>query len=343
MSDKSQIQQHSKNVPFNNPENVVASVSKDAFRAMFYLFAGRPDSKTKLFKRKIVVTPEEIYDLNEQVIEKLKLHSIDQIVATATLKIDKHDIMQFGTWAEFEHYNWKVADTTQEISVKWDFMIKLAEYAVAQRHTLTVKITGMPNPRDFLQLLFSNDSEEDDFDGKMGVCVARVDFISHRLADELLEVVSKWNASLITPKISTSWFNELEKFDSFVASFIHLSVPCCFALLAYFGIEKFLPLSNDVLSPKHLIAGLRWLLVSSLVIYALSVVSKHLAQKCYTAINEFGSFTPFNLTNGDKNTAIEMQEKNKSKIKSFIINACLSLILDLIAGLALWYVLPTSK
>ena len=70
--------------PENNPiklqpdEAVVASVPKEAFKAMFYLFAGKPDSKVKMMNRRVTIAPDDLQDLNRKITDKLKLHNIDQ-------------------------------------------------------------------------------------------------------------------------------------------------------------------------------------------------------------------------------------------------------------------------
>ena len=71
-------------------EDIVAKVDKDAFRAMFYLFAGKPDSKYKTYDGKIVVIPEELKELNRRVHEKFRLHNIPQVVTNASVSLDKN-------------------------------------------------------------------------------------------------------------------------------------------------------------------------------------------------------------------------------------------------------------
>ncbi|AFG37473.1 hypothetical protein [Spirochaeta africana] len=316
------------------PEQVVAAVPKEAFKAMFYLFAGRPDSKTKLFSRKICIGPEDVDYLNELVVEKLKLHQIDQTITSVTLKFAKKEIIQFGTWAEFQDFNWKIANVTQEITLRWDFMINLDDYRVAQRHTLVVKLSKAPNPRDVLHMLMSQDLDDDDMKSRLGMCVARVDFISHRLADELIDVVAKWNESLPEPTIPGSWFSELDKYDKLIARAVNYSIPIMLTATAFFLAPVFVPTAETQLSPASFVAGLQWLLISGLGVILGIRLSKYLADQCYSAINEYGIFTPFQLTNGDANSIEKYRKKNNSKIRSFIFNGGVALLLNIASSIA---------
>ncbi len=82
-------------------DQIVAAIDKDAFRAMFYLFAGKPDSKHQSFKGKVTVAPNDLVDLNNRIQDKFKLHSISQVITTLSLSLDKNQTLDFGTWAEF--------------------------------------------------------------------------------------------------------------------------------------------------------------------------------------------------------------------------------------------------
>lgn len=283
MSEENKPITSSKPQALQAPEKLVAAVPKEAFKAMFYLFAGRPDSKTKMFGRKIIVTPDEVYHLNEKIFDKLKLHQIDQVVASATLKLKKQEIIQFGAWAEFEAFNWRTSHVTEELCLRWDFLIKLDDFAAPQRHTLTVKITTSPNPRDFFQMMLSHDPDDDDIDGKLGMCLARVDFISHRLADELIAVVADWNDALKQPESACGWFAKLEKVDRWIARAVHYSVPVLTTILALGVLHSFVPLRDTPLTSLEFHHGLQWLLISGIVLYTVVRLSRYIANQCFAA------------------------------------------------------------
>jgi len=326
----------------NREESLVAAVPKDAFKAMFYLFAGKPDSKVKLLKRKILVQFNDVKDLNKKIFDKLKLHQVDQCVATAIIKFDKEETMEFGTWAEFEAFDWKIPYETQEVTLRWDFMIKLNSFAAPQRHTLTVRLATAPKPKDMLQIIMSQDPDDSDLDGKLGLCVVRVDFISHRLADELIEVVEEWNLSLCQPDTACSWFSCLERFDRWIARGVHYSVPVFFTCLTISLLSFWFPSISaaEVVKKTDLILFGRWLILTAVGLYLVTKFSHELASRCYHSVNQYGAFIPFNFTRGDENRAAKLRIKNRATIGSFFIHAGCALVLNVIAGIFTWWLLP---
>lgn len=324
-------------------EAVVATVPKDAFKAMFYLFAGKPDSKVRLLKRKIVVKPEDIHHLNVLVQDKLKLHAIEQCVTSVVVKFDRESSIEFGTWAEFEQFDWKRPYKTRELTVRWDFLIKLDTYGVPQRHTLTVRLSSPPNPQDFLRVVISQDPDgDDDIDGKLTLCIARADFISHRLADELIDVVEEWNEALPQPPEVMDWFHSLEKYDSWIARAVHLTTPAVIAVLALVVFERLRHLwaSSSGAALLALEYSMRWLLITLLVIYAGSRISHFLAGYCYRAVNEFGRFSIFRMTSGDANRCAELGKRNQRHKLRFFTSAGGALLLNIIGGILCYWLLP---
>ncbi len=328
-----------------NPKEteVIAAIPKDAFKAMFYLFAGKPDSKVKMFNRRIILSPDDIQDLNTKITDKLKLHNVDQSISTAVIKFDKEESVEFGTWTELENFDFKIPYTTQEVSLRWDFRIKLDAYAVAQRHTLTVRLSKAPNPKDFLQMILSQDpDDESELETKLGLCMVRVDFISHRLADELIDVVEEWNKSLYQPPSECGWFCKLEKFDTAISRTVHFSIPSIMTAFSFVLLEKLLPDSSSVITTNEILIASRWLLLSILFLIGFNSFGKYLARKCFMAINEYGAYIPFRLTRGDENRVQKIDQKNRKKVTSFIINSGIALILNIMAGIAVWYMLPKT-
>jgi hypothetical protein len=51
--------------------DVIATVPKEAFKAMFYLFAGKPDSKVKMMNRRVIIKFDDLQDLNVKIVEAL--------------------------------------------------------------------------------------------------------------------------------------------------------------------------------------------------------------------------------------------------------------------------------
>ena len=74
---------------------------------MFALIAGRVDSKTRIFNRPVVITKDDLLDLNSKVLEKLRLHSVSVRVASAAISFSGRRITEFGSFAELDAYDMK--------------------------------------------------------------------------------------------------------------------------------------------------------------------------------------------------------------------------------------------
>lgn len=323
--------------------DVVAAVPREAFKAMFYMFAGKPDARVKLFKRRVVVQHEDIKDLSRKIADKLRLHQVDKIIATAVVRFDKEESVEFGTWAEFESFDWKTPYVTQAVTMKWDFMISLPGYVAEQRHTLTVRLSATPRPNDVFQMIMSQDPDDEEVDDKIGLCVARVDFISHRLADELIKVVEEWDSALRQPASACGWFCKLESLDQWIARGVHYSMPILVTALAWSYLGTVVPRSSAPVSSTEMIVLTRWLLVAMIALYCSIRFSHFLASRCYHAINAYGAYIPFLLTRGDVNRTDELESRNKRQILAFALNCGVALLINIASAFLTWWWLPAAK
>ena len=214
--------------------------------------------------------------------------------------------------------------------------MKLPAYAAAQRHTLTVRLSSKPNPKEIFQIILSQDPDDADIESKLGLCMARVDFISHRLADELIDVVEEWNESLKQPDSACNWFCKLEKYANMIARIIHYSIPLFTTALAVALLGVFFQDPSSPITNKEIIFCSRWLLISIISLYAFINCGKYLASKCFVALKEYGMFVPFHMTRGDQNRIQKIEKSNNKKIVSFFVNSGIAIILNLVAGIILW-------
>ena len=220
--------------------------------------------------------------------------------------------------------------------------VDVSRYGMSNlRRFLNRFLSAKPNPKDVLQMLMSQDpDDETEIEAKLGLCMARVDFISHRLADELISIVKEWNESLHQPQISNEWFGKLEKWDKPIARLIHYSIPSMIVALSYFLLGKLFPNTSHSITTGGILISSRWLLVSLLALYVFSNLGKYLASKCYMAINEYGIFTPFKITRGDENRVQELNKNNRKKITAFCLSVGVTFILNILAGIVVWIILP---
>lgn len=272
-------------------DQIVAAVDKDAFRAMFYLFAGKPDSKHQAFKGKVTLSPKNLIDLNDRIQAKFRLHRISQVITTVSLSLEKNQTLDFGTWAEFVSHDWRDPAAVKDLTIRWDFLIKLESYAQPQRHTLTVNFSGGMNPATMLRVVVNavDSPQEIDMSKMFGGCIARVDFISHTLADELLSLVGKWHAVLPKSPSAGTMLEKCEKNDRIIVEVIEHSIPIAASVLAYFALQY---LAKAYQPQAMLTVGTMrdfclWILGTLVCLWASSGVGKFIAKRAYRAITNY--------------------------------------------------------
>jgi hypothetical protein len=313
-------------------EAVLAAMSKDDFKAMFALFAGRPDSRCKRLNRRIQVDVDSLRHLNEKIHEKLSLHNIESAITTVTIVQKDREALDFGLWNTFVSHDWKTSYQTESVMMKWDFLIKLDSHVSPQRHTLSVKISKGMTPKDMLRtMLLTIDDGDDDGRDEMSLCIVRVDFINHSLADELIHVVEKWNASVRQCKAVGGVSKWANKHDDKIARIIHWSISLFMVLLVICIVGNFEYSSDGMpLLAQTIIGGIA-------IIQMAYVASRFLAAKAYSAINESAEYYPFSLSNGDKNAIADAEKKASKAIRTFMITAGTAIVINLISAvLAVW-------
>ena len=171
----------------------LSSLPKESLKSLLYLMTGKPDSNIKLFHRPIFIDQNDISELNDAVQQKLAQHQTPVSQVTIDICYSKNKFTTYGRWQEFIDTKWNIPNTTESLSIKWDFFVLWPTYAVPQRHTLSIKIASKLKPLQILQAVFSKDPDEmDDFEITAPV-MCRVDFIDHLMSEELINIVEKWD------------------------------------------------------------------------------------------------------------------------------------------------------
>ncbi|HBF46978.1 MAG TPA: hypothetical protein DDW91_11115, partial [Shewanella frigidimarina] len=311
-------------------EAIVASVPKDAFKAMFYLFAGKPDSRSKSFSKKIQINKQSIIDLNSSIRKKFELHQIDQVVTTVSMAQKGKEATEFGIWSTFEEHDFKIPEVTESVLLKWDFLIKLESYAAPQRHTLSVKIIKSPTAEDVLRRVFTQQDEEDD--SGSGVCTVRVDFINHMLADELINVVEKWNKTLSKCSSIPSFVEWAVKYDHKIARAIHYSISTfvlilIVALVGHYG-RNWTELYR-----------LAQVVILGVAAFHIAVgIGRYFASKAYSSINESAEYFPFCITSGDINAIEDSRKSTLKHLRGFLFSCSIAFSINIACAITVFKV-----
>lgn len=313
----------------------VAVAPRESLKSVFYMLAGKPDSILKVFTRPIVVSFEDLVELNDEICDKLRNYQQEGVVATVDITYDNNITKQFGTWQEFQEHKWTGPEVTQALSMKWDFLVKLPLYHLPQRHTLSVRIASIVRPAEMFQYLLSTDPEElDRFEFDSAPVSCRIDFINHRLSQELVQIIEQWNKARGQADVHTSLYTKLKKHCTAVERSLQYAFPITVTFVAA---SVLWTLTRD-LDPNASVSlgGMRllmwWLLASGVSIVLANEVSKWLAGRVRSAIENYGRYTVFEMTRGDKNKKDELTQSNQRTAQRFFINCGVALALNLIAA-----------
>jgi hypothetical protein len=320
-------------IPAADPKGqIVASMPRDQLRSMFYLFAGKPDSRIKVFDGALHLRPADMIELNACVVRKLKTHNIDASTSSIKVGYVGAEISEFGTWTEFENHHWQEPEKIEELVIKWDFLVNIQDYAAPQRHTLLFRVSSDIKPGKLLQLLSSGNS--DDFDSEemfSSPAFCRVDFINAQLSKELINVVHDWHKGRPSPKLIPSayyWFKKRRQgLAEILDHWLVLSWALVVVSVMVYAAGRWYPAGVST----HVAAA-----ACFFAIYSLGParrVARGTAARVFNALRDIeGSRVVFDFTSGDRKRIAELQQENSKQGQRFLANAAWNILLNLVAG-----------
>lgn len=155
------------------------------YQAIYYAMNAKPDCRSKLFSKNVIISLQDLKNLNRKVTEKFKAHYDNagfRINVNVSLK--NKEYLEFDSWATFENYDFNIEQSISSILIVWEYNAKLPGYPLPQRHTLSVRIADEIRAEEMLNLVVSGKLEEvDKLEQEVCPIVARVDFINAILGD----------------------------------------------------------------------------------------------------------------------------------------------------------------
>ncbi|MBS6764028.1 MAG: hypothetical protein KH304_10695 [Clostridium sp.] len=311
------------------------------FRAMYYQLNAKPDSMSKVFAKQIVISKEDIIDLNSRVVDKIKMHcqEDDGFIATITVRMSNRKIINFECWEEFVTYQWNETAHIKSVVLKWNFNVRMPQYAYPQNHSLMVKISDGLRPEEMLNLIFSGKIEDfEDVDTNTFPVAARVDFIEALLGEELLNVVSKWvNGLKRNSSDKNPFLMVMKKYRKKVAYYFNYVAFFMLIILATAVINKIFLGFGEIYVKDITVKQLLLLLNSAIgIVVALAIAIKvfeKIAQKVYEKLEAYGTGFIFNITKGDIQKQEDIAKDDTKSGKSIIGNLIFSLIFNVICGI----------
>lgn len=330
------------NIELNKGELAVSPEEKNLalFRSMYYQMNAKPDSMSKVFSQKIVITREDILDLNERVNRKIRMHYQDDgYIATVTVNLNNRQVINFQCWDEFKAYEWIESNCINSIILKWNFNIRMPQYEYPQNHVLMVKLSNGLRPEEMLNLIFSGKIEDfEEIETNTFPVAARVDFIEPILGDELLNIVSEWIRGLKENKDKKNPFILLlRKYRKRVAQYFNyfalimltcLGVSLINRLIHGFEVDKISDFSVD-----QFLIIFNTVVVFVFALFAALKILDGLAQRVYEYLTQYGQGFAFSITKGDQKRQEDIKEGDKAKAKKIVSNLIWSLIFNVLCGI----------
>ncbi|MFQ9668629.1 hypothetical protein [Thomasclavelia spiroformis] len=312
-------------------------------QSLFYTLNGKPDSKTKIFNRDICVGLDDIDDLNNRVIDKLKSHySLKDSINLINININFDDgrNLNFSGWDTYKKTKITNPSSVKKITIIWDCLLKLPNYKMPQRHKLTVKITDGMKPQELLNLVFSGKIEEVEDINIDSPVVASVDFIDSQIGDELINIVDVWIKTVIIEESKQSTImTKLARHRRKCSYFINwITTIIAVASVFYIIRGKVLLYSGELLGNIPANAVAEWLTITFfgfLFCFIIYRISYYVSNNIFRILERHGEIHVFKITKGDTNEIEAIKNRQARSWKKISRNFLITIVMDLICtGLA---------
>ncbi len=294
------------------------------YKAVYQAMTAKKDCKSKIFPRNVKVTIDDIYALNDQVVEKLKNYQNAGFSISVNASFVGRQMIEFSSWQEFESHKWNESAPLNSLTIIWEFNAVLPNYPVPQPHVLVVKIADGLRPEEMINIVFAGKLENmDDIDKQMYPVVARVDFINYVLGDELLHIVEDWNKGLMLQEsVSNPFVDFLKKHRRKVAFLINYGscfvfLLCCLHFFTYilhsYGVDKLADLTiNSSCNIIDCMVGIAILLV---VVFKLS---EWIANSVFRTLGSEINCHVFNINKGDSQIQLNIHSEYSKNVRTVI-------------------------
>ena len=311
------------------------------FQALYYELNAKPDTTTKIFPDKVVVSLDDLCNLQEMVSEKLSLHRSEGKFGktNVTVTTSKRKVHSFDDWTLFATHNWRIPEYIESVTLVWDFYIMVDGYENPQRHKLTVKISSGMKPEEVLSLLLSGKVEDiEDIEMQQAPIIAQMDFIENRLGQEFINIVTEWVGTLKKASHEKSKLMlKLKKHKKLVGYYFNymLFLVVCFTLLAGFSVltNSFGINNLSEISINNMNIMVNYTVIGFLICCIILNRGESTANKVYRKLSEYGEIFVFRITAGDELQYNSIKHVEGQKVFSVLVNLILSLIFNIGCGI----------
>lgn len=332
-------------INLDNIDNELMKVKPDEqflknYQAIYYSMNAKPDCKSKIFGKRVIIGMDDLQELNRKITNKFKAHYEEAgFMINVTVNFSDHTSIEFNSWSTFEEYDWAEKRVINNITIKWEYNAKLPQYTVPQRHTLVVRLANEIRPEEVINLVVSGKLEEiNQIDQEICPIVARVDFINSILAEELLNTVSSWQEGLMSNENEVPVIMKAaRKFRRAIAYIINyatvlITLICCFKLL--FEVMNRVEVNTIGEIAVETVQNIFFTIcVLMAVVWMVNKVFSIIANAVFLLLGTYKDHHTFNITKGDKKRCQEISSKLKRNKAKVCINIIITLIFNVICSI----------
>lgn len=302
----------------------------------FYKYFAKPEYISKVFEGSYQFNLEQIESLNNRVSEKLGMYKNAGFLVSVSVKLKNKKMLEFNTFDSFKTYDWSSEYETESVNIQWTFNAILPNYGTPMKHVIAVTLTRGMKPEELMRLIFSGNLEENrTLDIAPYPIYASITFINKILADEILEIITKWSKTYNNEGVHhNSIFEKIYRYRQMVAVAIEYFITIILMISSsFYFVKNILAIQETKLGDIPVSVFTKDLIYFLAVIGVFSMANrfaKFVAQFAFNSINKFKSKSCFKLTKMDETYVDKLQNKSK--------NSTLNLVLSLIGMIASGFV-----
>lgn len=324
-----------KKISQENPK-FVKEINQDQMQDVFRLLFSGDNSLTEMFDRDVILTLNDIEDLNTKIIEKLSRNRISGISFQAIIRFENGKLKEYNSWNNFITSDWNISNVLDTMQLNWTFLIADSKNPHNYLHTLSVFCSSSIKPQHLIQALLSSDPSKLEKVEIQAVPIScKINYTDHVISQELMSLVSEWNKGLGKPEYVLKFMTWFKKKSTSIVNWIERSIPilmglACFA--AYSNLTAHYP--HEAPACAGLInTAMYWLLGTAAVLFLSIKLSSDLADYVRTQIVRYGTTTVFSITNGDLNRQNELMAKSTRIFYKFIASSIFAILWNVIGGI----------
>lgn len=304
----------------------------------FYQYFGQPERVSKVFEGTFLYRIEQMEDLNNQITDKLKMYQNAGFLITVKVKLKNKKIFEFNTWKSFQEHRWVDSCATESITIKWQFNAILPNNPTPHNHVVSLTLTNGMKPEELMKLIFSGSLEDEkNLDIAPYPIFTSIVFINRILADEILEIISKWVDNINEENIEE---NPLKKFlrkhrqmvaisTEYLITFF-LMFSSSFSFLKASGTVSVKTLGELPLEKANFFLAYFFIVIG--IFFIANRVAKMIAQVVFSSLSSFRAKSFFALSEKDKKVRNLLKDNQKSSIIK-LLSSFAAIVLSSFVGL----------